>query len=167
MQAEISCQCYRDRCNLLSAGVNHQVGPHDMGRTDVRTAAGGLQDVSRKCVESAMQKLSLRFAASSDFYNSVTSATRSGLVCFLNKRATIARSWRFASPTNVPNPREDFWSKTTVWNAKACCCFQTAKWTTELQTWAHPSLEARPPTLLPTPLSLQEFRQSRGVQCCD
>ena len=61
LQAEISCQCDRDRGILLSARVNHQVGTHNMGRTDVRTAAGGLQDVSRKCVESAMQKLSLRF----------------------------------------------------------------------------------------------------------
>ena len=40
--------------------VKHLVGPHDMGRTDVRAAAGGFQDVPQKCAESAMQKRSLR-----------------------------------------------------------------------------------------------------------
>ena len=53
---------------------------HDMGRIDIRTAAGGFQDVSRKWWNPPCRSCLLASAASSDFYNSVASAMRSGLV---------------------------------------------------------------------------------------
>ena len=105
-------------------------------------------------------------AASSDFFNSVTSATRSGLV-FSTSVPTISRSRRLAPPTNLPNHGKISGQNVTVWNAKACCCFQTAKWTTELQIWVHKLFEARPPTLPPTPLSLQEFDRAVSCNVCD
>ena len=88
--------------------VNHQVGPHDMGRTDVRAAAGGFQDVPQKCAESAMQKRSLRFC---------------GKTCFPNKRATHF----FSKPETRSTNQSPIFGKysgqhVTVWNAKAYRC---------------------------------------------
>ena len=61
-------------------------------------------------VESAMQKLSLRFCGIirllQQCYHRHEIRT-----CFLNKRATISHSRRLAPRTNLPNLREDFWSK--------------------------------------------------------
>ena len=68
---------------------------------DIRTAVGGLQDVSRKWWNPPCRSCLLASAASSDFYNSVASTMRSGLV---STSSHVIRNRRLA-------PREDFWSK--------------------------------------------------------
>ena len=95
-------------------------------------------------------------AASSDFSNSVTSATRPGLVStsvprFLEAEGSLHQPI-YPIYGKISGQKRDRLER------QGLLCFQTPKWTTELQTWAHPLLEARPPIILPTPLSLQEFR---------
>ena len=108
--------------------VNHQVGPHDMGRTDVRAAAGGLQHVPRKCVESAMQKLSLRFCGILRLLQQ-SYQRHETRTCFLNKRATHFFSKPEARSTNQSTQSSGriLVKHVTVWNAKAHRCFSDSE----------------------------------------
>ena len=54
---------------------------------------------------------------------------------FSQQACQMSRSRRLALQPIYPLVKN-----VTVWNAKAYCCFQTAKWTIELRTWAHPPL---------------------------
>ena len=112
-----------------------------MGRIDIRTAACGSQDVFRKWWNPPCRSCLLASAASSDFHNSVASAMRSGLVSTSMPRFLKAGGLLHGKISG---------QNLTVWNARACCCFQTAKWSTELQIWVHPSFKAQPSTLPPT-----------------
>ena len=75
-------------------------------------------------------------ATSPEFYNSVTSATRPGLVFSTSVPRFLEAGGSLHQPIN-PIYGKISGQNVTVRNAKAYCCFQTAKWTTELQTWAH------------------------------
>ena len=90
--------------------VNHQVGPHDMGRTDVRAAAGGFQDVLQKCAE---LERSLRYCGIlrlSTVYHCHEIRT-----CFPTSVPRISfRNRRLVPQTNRPNLWEVFWSKTVA-----------------------------------------------------
>ena len=102
------------------------------------------------------------FAASSDFFKSVTNSTRRGFNTF-QQASQISRSRRFAPPTNLPNLREDFWSKRDRLERQGLLLLSDREVDNRVVDMGTPIVEARPQFYCRHPFHFES--SDRAVAC--